>query len=332
MSTYDPKQLDEMCQKIDLLDYASQSMDFVNKGQDNYFTSCPLHIDKTPSLSINQRENKFYCFSCHKGGAIIQWLMLFEHLSYVDAVKKIVALTNTDLANIQQNDTMSFLKSLHFVKSKHPQNREIQHPILDMSVLGQYPLAAPKEWLDEGITAETMQKFNIRIDNQANRIVYPIYDDNFNLIGIKGRTRYPNYKILQIPKYMNYYKLGNMDFFCGMKEQFQDNYTKPVFIFEGLKSVMKAYQWGYFALSAETSYLNDYQIEILLKRGFRDITIAFDTDVDYKKIIKNVSLLKNFSNVFFIYDANGWLGEKESPVDQGKEIFESLLHRRRRVY
>ena len=182
-----------------------------------------------------------------------------------------------------------------------------------------------------------MKIFNIRIDNEANRIIYPVYDKEFRLIGFKGRTRYENYKAIGIQKYMNYTKIGTTDFFVGMKEQYEKiNQLKKVIIFEGIKSVMKAYDWGYdYTLAAETSCLNDEQIKILIQMGIKDITIAFDSDVDIKKIRESTTMLRKFANVFILRDRrfirDRLLGEKEAPVDRGREIFETLLAERRKL-
>lgn len=334
---YNPDRIDDMCAKINLLEYASRTMDFHYKGQHNYFTSCPLHIDKTPSLSINDSENKFYCFSCHKGGAILQWMMIFEHLTYQQAVEKVAEMTNTDLSLFGETDVSIFLRKAEKISIPSVKNIEFlekRNP-LDEFALEKFDKEYPQEWLDEGILPETMDLFNIRVDKAANRIIYPIYDADLHLIGFKGRTRYPNFKELQIPKYINYTKIGRQDFFCGVKEQLPLPINQPLIIFEGIKSVMKAYQWGYFALAAETSVINDYQVELLLHYFFSDVTIAFDTDVDICQIEKSVRILKQFTNVFVIQDRrnpkNKLLDFKDSPVDKGREVFEILFNERRRI-
>ena len=99
---------------------------------------------------------------------------------------------------------------------------------------------------------------------------------------------------------------------------------------------MKAYGWGRdYSLSAETSYLNESQVKILIKLGIKDVTIAFDADVPMKKILDCTQLLRKFTNVYVIQDRrqkkDKLLGEKDSPVDRGKEIFEVLLSERRKI-
>lgn len=43
---------------------------FNNKG----FASCPFHNERTPSFHYNKKEDTYYCFSCHKGGTIINFV------------------------------------------------------------------------------------------------------------------------------------------------------------------------------------------------------------------------------------------------------------------
>ena len=86
---------------------------------------------------------------------------------------------------------------------------------------------------------------------------------------------------------------------------------------------MKVEAWGYdYWLASETSHLNESQILILIKLGIKNVTIAFDNDVKYTDILKNVSELRRYTNVFAVRDVKGLLGkksEKLSPCDKGRE-------------
>ena len=95
---------------------------------------------------------------------------------------------------------------------------------------------------------------------------------------------------------------------------------------------MKIDGWGYHnVVSAETSTLNEYQIEMLIRMMIKDIVIAFDKDVELKKIRECTRLLKRFENVYAVYDKWNLLQEKESPCDRGKDVWETLYSRRIRL-
>lgn len=322
---YDKDELQMLCEQVDLVEYAGKTLDLKKDGT-LYRAHCPLHIDKTASLTIYPETNTFYCFSCAVNGRIIEWLRTFEGLSYDESVEKTARLVGTDISSLKTSDTVAFFKTLNQKgKSKEIDERNI----LDWSQYEKYDDEIPQEWVKEGISEETLKTFEIRVDKSSNRIVYPVYDNDLKLIGVKGRTRFENYKSLKIMKYMNYYPIGSVDYFAGMK-QCRDEIikTKKVIIFEGIKSVMKMWSWGYHnCLATETSHINAEQIKLLIKMGLKEVVIAYDKGVD--KI--DVGMLKRFTNVYVIKDKHGLLEDKDAPVDKGKDVWERLYSERVRL-
>lgn len=327
----------EINDKVDLLEYISKSIDLKKRGN-QYFGSCPLHIDKTPSLSVNPSRNLFYCFSCGKGGGIVQFLKYYEKLKFHDALNKAMALAGINTATYTFSDTVLYLKNVKNVK--HKKENDNPHEILDKNILQKYQRGQVTEWLNEGIRQEEMDLFDIRIDNLSNRIIYPVYDFNGNLINIKGRTRYDNYKSLNIMKYMNYYKVNTLDYFQGLNITYP--YIKEkgeIIIFESIKSVMKAYGWGYKnCVSAENHILTKEQMKLLIKMK-ANVVLAYDSDVKYfskteARVCENIKSLKRFLNVSIIQDNEELLGginAKNSPVDLGRDIWEMLYKEKVRV-
>lgn len=332
---YDNDALLELCSQVDLLEYASKSMEFNKVNNDSWSAHCCKHIDKTASLFITPSKQLFYCHSCHVGGNIINWLMEFEGLNFNESVDKVANMVGKDIKNLKTCEALSYYKkvfrSLDYGDSKKSM---VEREILPFESIDNFSTEIPMEWIEEGISERAILKYEIRIDEKANRIVYPVYDNNLNLIGFKGRTRFKNYKEMRLQKYMNYTKIGTTDFFMGMKQNRESIIRNgKAIIFEGLKSVMKSDDYGYdYCLAAETSCLNEEQVKILIQLGVKDIFIGFDSDVEFSDIAtnKNIKKLKRFCNVYVIRDKQRLLGKKEdkmAPVDKGKEIFETLLER-----
>jgi len=48
---------------------------------------CPFHQEKTPSFSVDPRNNLFYCFGCQTGGDLFKFVMLYERLSFPEALE-----------------------------------------------------------------------------------------------------------------------------------------------------------------------------------------------------------------------------------------------------
>jgi len=331
---YDDEMLRQINEEADLYAYVSQSLELEKRGED-YFTNCPLHVDVTPSLSFTPAKNSYYCFSCGKAGGMIGYLIDFEGMSFEDAVKKAASLANVDLSKMCQSKTMTFLKRYRMMQS---QKKEVyQHEILPATTMKKYKKCKVQEWLDEGIEQEVMDLFGVRIDDIGNRIVYPVYDIEGNLINVKGRTRYENYKAMKIAKYINYYTVGVMDYFQGLETTLpyiqEEN---EVIIFESVKSVMKAYGWGYKnCVSAEKHTLTPEQIDLLIKLRV-NVVLAYDSDVNYFKdeVREDIDKLRRVTNVYIIEDKQKLLGgakTKNAPVDCGLDIWEELYSDKRKV-
>lgn len=331
---YDDDTLRQINEKADLIAYVNQSLQLKKRGED-FFTNCPLHVDVTPSLSFTPAKNSYYCFSCGRSGGMIGYLIDFEGLSFEDAVDKAARLASVDLTKMCKSETMAFLKRYKMMQNK--QKKIYRHEILPSSTLDKYIKGKVQEWLDEGIEQEVMDLFGVRIDDIGNRIVYPVYDVEGNLINIKGRTRYENYKQLKLAKYINYYTVGVMDYFQCLETTLpyirEEN---EVIIFESIKSVMKAYGWGYKnCVSAEKHTLTPEQIDLLVKLR-ANVILAYDSDVQYLKgeVKEDINKLRRVTNVYIIDDKQKLLGgekTKNAPVDCGLNIWEELYSDKRKV-
>lgn len=331
---YDKDILSKMCSQVDLVEYASQTVDFKKRGDNGWVAHCPRHIDKTPSLTITQKgegePDLFFCFSCHVGGTIINWMETFEKLNFGQAVEKLSNITGTELKVTKQSETVRFYKKIKSISEVTKTQNIVRHMLSD-DYMCQFDKEVPKEWEEEGISPEVMDEYGIRVDHGSNRIVYPIYDADDRLVGAKGRTRYTRYKELNIQKYQFYNKIGTTDFFVGMHENKQKILeANEVIIFEGIKSGMKltTFEDKRNWLAAETSYLNDEQVKILLKMQIKNVVIAFDKDVTLDKIKKCTEKLRKFTNVFAVIDKRKLLDEKMSPVDKGREVWDILYKER----
>lgn len=331
---FDTAKLNELANEFDLLGYVSESLDVEKRGK-RWATHCPLHEDKTPSLMFS--ENKYKCYSCGRSGNIISWLMDFEGYNFNDAVKKFIELNgmnSDDIKGYKQCYAVNFFKKVKQSQIKKEIKYE-KRKILDISEIEKYHDVLPQQWLDEGIKPDIMKKYNIRMKDWGfdKRIVYPVWDKDFNLIAFKGRTIYEDYKEKKLQKYKYVGYIDTLDFFVGMKEN-KENILKSneAIIVEGLKSVMKLEDYGYVnGISAETSELTDWQQKILLEMRVKNIVIAFDKGITMNQILNTTKLLRKFTNVYAVYDIDGLLDDKDAPVDKGKEVWDILYKKRRRL-
>lgn len=333
---YSDEELSELASKINIVDYIEQTEELHRKGS-NYFAKCPFHKgDDTPSLCVYPDTNTWHCFGCGLGGTIYRWIQNKENIGFPEAVERVQEILGIeDYVPHVDCPTVKFFKKLK--QDIGMKKQYIERPVLDWQTdyCDKYADELPEEWLEEGITPEAIRRYHIRIDHSANRIVYPVIDSEGRFIGVKGRTRLKDYKLLGLQKYINYNKIGTIDYFQGWQQALPAiKQTKVGIIFEGVKSCMKAWGWDIKnTFSSETANLSDAQLQLLIKFGFNEIIIAWDSDQPLSVIKANpkVQMLHRFTKVSVISDTKHLLGEKEAPVDRGRDIFEKLNRERIKI-
>jgi DNA primase len=83
---------DELIEDIksanDIVDIISERIP-VKKAGRNYKACCPFHDEKTPSFNINPERQIYHCFGCGVGGNVITFLMEYEKMGFLDAVREL---------------------------------------------------------------------------------------------------------------------------------------------------------------------------------------------------------------------------------------------------
>ena len=88
--------LDELASRNDIVDVVSSYVALTKKGG-NYFGLCPFHNERTGSFSVSQDKQMYYCFGCHHGGGVVNFIMEIENLSYPDAVRFLAKRANMEV-------------------------------------------------------------------------------------------------------------------------------------------------------------------------------------------------------------------------------------------
>ena len=224
-------------------------------------------------------------------------------------------------------------------------------PEYDMNVLSAFRPYPTAEWLNDGIDVKSMEKYQIGFSVNQTKIVIPHFDIGGRLIGIRGRALDP-VEVESYGKYMPIRVEGkwythhlSLNLYGANITKDAIMKTKRVVVFEGEKSVLLMdtfFGEDNLAVAVCGSNLHKVQVDILVKQlGVTDITIAFDKEYpelgtpeseQYKyKLIDLCKKYSDYANMSFIYDMKGYLKEKDSPVDRGKEIFERLYEERVKV-
>jgi DNA primase len=76
----------ELLHRVDIVDVIERYVP-LKKGGTNYLACCPFHSEKTPSFTVSPTKQFYHCFGCGVHGNAISFLMEYQGLGYVDAVK-----------------------------------------------------------------------------------------------------------------------------------------------------------------------------------------------------------------------------------------------------
>jgi hypothetical protein len=216
-------------------------------------------------------------------------------------------------------------------------------PEFPKGVLDVFTKFYPTEWLNDGISKDTMDKFNILYSISQNKIIIPHYDINERLVGIRGRAL-NEYEIENYGKYMpiklenTWYKHPLSLNLYGINKNWKNIKENSVcFLFESEKSVLQldSFERPNCGLAVCGSAFNKYQMNLLLKYCRpKEIVICFDNEEQpnssnyFDKLWGIGKKYSNYCNFSFIYDRNNITEKKDSPTDKGEAIFEELLQRR----
>ncbi len=78
--------VEEIRDRIDIVDYISEHLELKRSGA-NYKALCPFHSEKTPSFVVSPAKQIFHCFGCGVGGDLISFVMKYEGVEFMDALR-----------------------------------------------------------------------------------------------------------------------------------------------------------------------------------------------------------------------------------------------------
>lgn len=230
----------------------------------------------------------------------------------------------------QQQKKPTYNKWLSGLKKQRDNTKDrIVNNIYPEKILNHFDVIPYKKWVDEGLLPSTQRMFEIGIDVKSDRITFPVHNSKGEIVGIKGRYCGTNKEIESNYKYLYIYPCNkSIEFFNFHRALPYIKEKGEVIIVEGGKTTMFLYQWGYYnSISIEGDSLSDYQIEILKDLGMNiKFVFAFDKDKDAAFVKQEASRLKGRLR-YGIIDLENKLQEKDSPTDQGEEVWEYLYEK-----
>lgn len=296
----------------------------IKKIGNNYKTLCPFHKEKTESFFISQKKQKYYCFGCQKNGNVINFLMEYNKISFLDAIN---ILSHNKYKKLNDNvEIYNFNNILNEISEIYHQNiknkteelnsflikRDIDDNLIQKFKLGfvqntwnfLFNILKKRKNLTQGISLGlVIQNNNKYYDRFRYRLIFPIRNIYGETIGFGGRSLNEKNK----PKYINSTEsilFSKKKELYGIFESNIKNFKKKISIIvvEGYIDVLALHKNNIFNVvsSLGTSFSIDHIKN--LKKFCNKIIFCFDGDNAGKKAsLKTAYLCLPYieSNFFF---------------------------------
>ncbi len=226
--------IDDLIARSDIVDIIDARVKLKKAGK-NHQACCPFHNEKSPSFSVSQEKQFYYCFGCGAKGNIISFLMEFDRLEFPEAIEELAKIYGVDVPRekggapaptaqqkSQREQDYLLMESVtryfqHQLKH-HSQAPEVIEYLKGRGLSGDIVKAwdmgfAPPEWdsvlrtfgtddhkqsrlLELKLITENDNKR--RFDFFRNRVMFPIRDKRGRVVGFGGRVMQDDG-----PKYLN---------------------------------------------------------------------------------------------------------------------------------
>ena len=305
---FPPSFLDELVARNPIEDVVGHYVTLKRSGA-NLFGLCPFHGEKTASFSVAPDKGIYYCFGCHKGGGVINFMMELEGLSYPDAVRNLAARVGMEVPEDEQYQSryrqQERLWALHKEAARFFHS-QLYSPVgkdaleyafgrgMSKSILTTFGVGyAPDSWDSlvkamkaKGYTEEELKESGLvtvsrkngnLFDRFRDRLMFPIIDVRGNVIGFGGRI------IKNDPNAAKYLNSPETLIFNKRKNLFGLNLAKKskagsLILVEGNIDVVTLHQYGFDnAIASLGTSLTEEQAA-LMTRYAEQIILIYDGD------------------------------------------------------
>lgn len=350
--------IEEIRSSTNIVDIISEFISLRKRGK-NFIGLCPFHNEKTPSFTVSEDKQIFHCFGCHNGGNVFKFLMDYEKISFIEAVKSMadrmgIQVEYEDQQSPEKQSEQEILYDVNDLAAKYFSNilqtepegeigrkyfqqRKITKQTIRAFGLGYAPskrdafieYAKNRIDLDKALQLGLVGKGNEGhlFDKFSGRIIFPIYSPNGRVVGFGGRILEKNEyaaKYLNSPESIIYTKGKILYGLSHAKDEIRR--LNKVIMVEGYMDLISLFQNGIKNVVAVSgTALTDDQV-LLLSRYTKNVVLLFDADIaGVKASMRSIEIL--LRKDFEIKIASLPKGEDpDSYVNQfGKEKFDELI-------
>jgi DNA primase len=88
MPEYGRELVESVVNSVDIVQVVGEYVRLEKRGK-SFFGLCPFHSEKTPSFSVSQEKQMYYCFGCQAGGNVLSFVMEHNKLTFPEALENL---------------------------------------------------------------------------------------------------------------------------------------------------------------------------------------------------------------------------------------------------
>ena len=303
--------INDLPNRVDIVGLINKRVALKKAGKD-YKACCPFHEEKTPSFTVVPTKQIYHCFGCGESGGIIDFIMKYDHLAFVEAIETVAGESGisvvydqtakpVDMRFKRYNKLMEELSSFYQVQLKtsaakkkvvdYAKNRGVSGSIAKRFELGFAPPGwtnlfdaykdseeSTQDLLTMGMIVTKKDKKDDYYDRFRDRLMFPIHNTKGSVIGFGGRVLSSK----DNPKYLN---SPETPLFSKSKELYGlyhcRKYSRKIdaiIVVEGYMDVIALHQQGITNVVATLGTATTSSHLQVLSRTAETIVFCFDGD------------------------------------------------------
>ena len=303
--------INDLPNRVDIVGLINKRVALKKAGKD-YKACCPFHEEKTPSFTVVPTKQIYHCFGCGESGGIIDFIMKYDHLAFVEEIETVAGESGisvvydqtakpVDMRFKRYNKLMEELSSFYQEQLKtsaakkkvvdYAKNRGVSGSIAKRFELGFAPPGwtnlfdaykdseeSTQDLLTMGMIVPKKDKKDDYYDRFRDRLMFPIHNTKGSVIGFGGRVLSSK----DNPKYLN---SPETPLFSKSKELYGlyhcRKYSRKIdaiIVVEGYMDVIALHQQGITNVVATLGTATTSSHLQVLSRTAETIVFCFDGD------------------------------------------------------
>jgi len=310
-----PKEtIEEIRSRCNVVEVVGSYLPQLRRRGSTFKCNCPFHNEKTPSFTVNELRQIFHCFGCGAGGDVFRFVMDYEKVDFVTAVKILAERAGVEITyeggqpeNSGDKDSLfkihrdaaAFYHRLLMEGSEGAEARRyLEERDLPVEILKEFQVGfAPNEWdglmkraLKKGYTPEQLEAAGVVVpserdgkahyyDRFRNRVMFPICDPMGRVIGFSGRIMNKaekGAKYVNSPETLLFHKSRVLFAFDKARKAIVD--ARQAVVVEGQIDAIRCHQAGLTNVVASQGTALTESHARLIKRYADEVILVLDAD------------------------------------------------------